>query len=156
MQSPRRLLESRVDRLAHLVPQVDDDELRAELTKHLCVLCSGLLEVSCRDIIARYAKPRTDATVFRFVESRIGDLQSATIGNMHSLLSSFDPSRAETWLVGLTDEQRDSVDSIVNNRHQIAHGRSIGLSFDVLNRYRSAANQVVASIEAAFPGHKRA
>lgn len=156
MQSSRALLESRIGRLVELIPQVDNDELRAELTKHLCVLCSGLLEVSCRDVVARYARPRCDQTVLRFVEARIGDMYSAQVGNMHSLLACFDPRRADQWRDGLSDEERDSVDSIVNNRHQIAHGRSIGLSFDVLNRYRKAAMNALVMMERTFPGHKGA
>lgn len=156
MQSPRALLESRIRRLVDLVPTVEDDELRAELTKHLCVLCSGLLEVACRDIIARYAAPRCDRTVFRFVETRLADLQSARVGNMHQLLACFDPGRADTWRDALSDEERDSVDSIVSNRHQIAHGRSIGLSFDVLNGYLEGARKALGLMERQFPNQKGA
>lgn len=83
-------------------------------------------------------------------------MQSAQVGNMHNLLACFDPQRADEWRNALSDEERDSVDSIVNNRHQIAHGRSIGLSFDVLNRYREAAMKVLTLMERTFPGHKGA
>lgn len=151
MQSERRRLENRIGLLLASVPKIEDDELRAELTKHLCVLSSGLLEVSCRDILGRYTVKRSDPSVRRFVESRLEDFKSAKVGNILSLLQEFDPASADTWRTSLTDEEADSVDSIVNNRHQIAHGRSIGLSFDTLHRYHSHAVKALALIEKAFP-----
>ncbi len=154
MQSERRLLESRIARLWTLATGIEDDELRAELAKHLCVLASGLLEVGCRDILNRYAAKRCDSAVGRFVADRLTDLQSPRVGNMLELLTSFDPHKAQSWFDGLTDEQRDSVDSIVNNRHQIAHGRSIGLSFDTLRRYYGHATQTLSVMEKMFPPTK--
>src|SRR2546430_1661549 len=120
MQSERRLLESRITRLLALIPTLESDEIRAELTKHLCVLASGLLEVGCRDIVNRYAFQRCAPTVRRFVAARLGEFQSAKVSNILELLNCFDPARAESWLKRLSDEEKDSVDSIVNNRHQIA------------------------------------
>lgn len=156
MQSERRLLEGRLLRLQQSLPNVKDDDLRAEVTKHFCVLASGLLEVASKDILARYSMARCAPQVQRFVESRLGDLQSAKIGNIHAFLTSFDPNSADRWLGDLSDEDRDSVDSIVNNRHQIAHGRSIGMSFDTLVRYFGKAQRALAVMERYFPPYKGA
>ena len=151
MQSERRLLENRIDRLLKAVPEVQDDEVRSELTKHLCVLSSGLLEVSCRDILNRYAQRRSSLQVSRFVNARLGDFQSAKVGNILELLQCFDPEGATRWREKLSDEEASSIDSIVNNRHQIAHGRSIGLSFSVLAQYHQHAVRALGSIETEFP-----
>lgn len=151
MQSERRLLQLRISRLLTSVPAVADDELRAELTKYLCVLLSGLIEVSARDILSRYAAKRSSPQVARFVAAQLEYLQSAKVGNLTDAMAGFDPSAAQWWRKRLTDEQVDSIDSIVSNRHQIAHGRSIGLSFHVLDRYRKNAEEALSTMEDAFP-----
>jgi len=152
MQSERRLLEARIERLLAVVPKIEDEELRAELTKHLCVLSSGLLEVGCRDILNRYTSRRSSPQVQRFVAARLNEFQmpkSATWLNCcNALIGS-----ATKWRASLSDEDADSIDSIVNNRHQIAHGRSVGLSFDVFTRYHEHAAQALLLMEKAFPSH---
>ena len=150
MQSERRLLENRITRLSRMVPGVDDDELRAELTKYLCVLSSGLMEIACRDILDRYAMKRSSPTVRRFVASRLSEFQNPKVGKICELLGAFDPALAATWREALSDEQADAIDSIVSNRNQIAHGRSIGLSFDVWNRYYKGALQALMRMELHF------
>lgn len=138
-------------RLLAAIPAIEDEEMRAEITKYLCVLSSGLLEVSVRDILNRYAIRRSSESIQRFIASRLSDLQSAKVGNIMELLQAFDPGAAEVWRKSLSDEQTASIDSIVNNRHQIAHGRSIGLSFDVFQRYNLHANQALEKLEKVFP-----
>lgn len=151
MQSERRLIEDRIARLVKAVSEINDDELRAELTKYLCVLASGLLEVSCRDILNRYVLRRSAPSIRRFVGARLSDFQSAKVRNIIELLQCFDPDGASRWRAGLSDEEADSIDSIVNNRHQIAHGRSIGLSFNVLVRYHKHATRALTLMENEFP-----
>jgi hypothetical protein len=151
MQSERRLLQLRIARLVVSVPTVTDDELRAELTKYLCVLLSGLIEVSARDILSRYASRRSSPQVARYVAAQLEFLQSAKVRNLTEAMAAFDPNAAQLWRRGLTDEQVDSIDSIVSNRHQIAHGRSIGLSFSVLDGYRKNAELALVAMETAFP-----
>ena len=60
---------------------------------------------------------------------------------------------ATAWRSALTDEQAASIDSIVSNRHQIAHGRSLGLSFHVLDSYRKNAVDALTAMETAFPSY---
>jgi len=135
MQSERRLLEDRIKRLFRAVPEINDDELRAELTKYLCVLASGLLEVSCRDILNRYTSHRSAPSIQRFVAARLSDFQSAKVGNIIELLQCFDSDGASRWRASLSDEEADS----------------IGLSFDVLVRYHKHATRALTLMEKEFP-----
>jgi hypothetical protein len=150
MQSERRLLQNRITRLSGMIPGIADDELRAELTKHLCVLSSGFVEVACRDILERYAVKRSAPTIRRFVSSRLSDFQNPKVGKIYELFGAFDPVLATTWLEALSDEQAGAIDSIVSNRHQITHGRSVGLSFDVWNRYYKRTLEALTGIESYF------
>ena len=84
------------------------------------------------------------------VASRLSEFQNPKVGKICELLGAFDPALAATWREALSDEQADAIDSIVSNRNQIAHGRSIGLSFDVWNRYYKSALQALARMELHF------
>ena len=151
MQSERRLLERRIERLIQTVPTIQDDELRAEITKYLCVLASGLVEATCRDVMNRYAVKRCSPEIARVVETHVGGFQNLKVGKIVELLSTFDPRKAAEWRKYISDEAADAVDSIVSNRHQIAHGRSIGLSYSVFTRYFADASPAIADIERFFP-----
>ena len=151
MHSERQLLKKRIDRLFDLAPGISDDELRAELTKHVCVLSSGLLELTCREILSKYSSKRCSPQVLRAIDSFIANFQNPKVGKIVDLLSQFDPTKATEWRDKLLDEEAASIDSIVSNRHQIAHGRSIGLSISVLQTYYTNANKALRELEEAFP-----
>jgi hypothetical protein len=153
MQSERGLLEQRIRRLIKLVPDIQDDELRAEITQHLCVLASGLVEATCRDVLKRYAAKRCSPEIVRVVEAHVGGFQNLKVGKIVELLTSFDPIKATEWRTRISEEAAAALDSIVSNRHQIAHGRSIGLSYSVFTRYFADASPAVADIERFFPSY---
>jgi len=155
MQSERRQIENRIIRLYELFPAVEGDEVRAELTKHLCVLTSGMIEVTCRDILTKYSEVRCSPQVLRHVSTSVAGFQNANTAKIIELFSSFDPEAVEKWCNDLLEEESASINSIISNRHQIAHGRSIGLSFDVLQRYYKFALSAVQKLENCFPGHKK-
>lgn len=151
MQSERTLLALRIARLLERIPGIEDDEFRAESTKYACVLMSGLLEATCRDVMTRFAAKRGSKELVRVAETVVGRFQNPSTGKIVDLLSVFDPDKATAWRLSIDDEQADAIDSIVNNRHQIAHGRQSGLSFGVLLRYYNKAKSAVDLIEQSFP-----
>jgi hypothetical protein len=63
------------------------------------------------------------------------------------MLRGFDPLWAESVEQFMGDERKDAVDSIVNNRHQIAHGRSVGISYVTIKKYYEKAVEIVDFIE---------
>ncbi|MFQ5673738.1 MAG: hypothetical protein ACE5G9_11635, partial [Nitrospinales bacterium] len=63
----RQSIEHRIDALLQKAKVIEDDELKAEIAKYLCILSSGFLEIACRDIIQRYVRSRTSPEVRRFV-----------------------------------------------------------------------------------------
>lgn len=50
----------------------------------------------------------------------------------------------------MLDEIKDSVDSIVDNRHQIAHGKSIGIGYVTVNKYYGNVVKAVQVLEAVI------
>jgi hypothetical protein len=126
---------------------LSDPELQSHWSRYLCVLVSGFLETSLQTLYYEYAKQKAAPFVANYVDAQIGRFQNPNMDRILALTNSFSPD----WAVGLrtaTDgEIKDSIDSIVANRHKIAHGESVGISFSRISQYYKDARRVVSLIE---------
>lgn len=138
----------RLDALFSRVSTISQDlELQAHWARYLCVLTSGFLEESVRILLSEYVQKKANATVSRYVTAQLSGFQNPKAGKILELLRGFDPVWAESVEQFMGDERKDAVDSIVNNRHQIAHGQSVGISYVTIKKYYEKAAEVVDFIE---------
>jgi hypothetical protein len=113
----------------------DDLQLLAHWAAYLCVLTSGLLEIALRSLLLVYTEHASSPATSRFVESRLARIQNPNMEVILQTLRSFDPDWAAT-VEALTDgEIADAVNSVIANRHLIAHGRSVGLTLGRMQSY---------------------
>jgi RiboL-PSP-HEPN len=138
----------RLDGLFKRTGQIQDLELQAHWARYLCVLTSGLLEVSVRVLFGQYARQASAPSVAKFVEERLEDFQSAKMNNICTLTRQFNPAWADKLELDTAGELKDAVDSIVANRHQIAHGRDVGISHAQMKVYYDRSVEVVELIRA--------
>lgn len=136
----RHRLESLFKRIKELEA---DPELMSHWARYLCVLTSGFLEVSVQVIYSHYAEDRAAPNVRNYVEAQLRTFHNPTMGKILELTRSFSPTWEDSLKEATEGEPRDAVDSIVANRHQIAHGESIGLSFVQMEKYFRGAVKVV-------------
>ena len=155
-QSERKSLEVRVETVLELATQTEDEELRAELAKYLCILVSGLIEQRCGECAFGYTLKRASPEVARYVHEQLRRERKSSCTAIRDLFVKFDRSRAEEWFGDLADEERDAVDSIRNNRNQLAHGRFVGLSLGQLMRYMHSADKAISALFTKFPREKSA
>jgi hypothetical protein len=134
-------LFGRVSALSH------DLELQAHWARYLCILASGFVEESVRILLSDYVQKRADTTISRYVNAQLDGFQNPKAGKILDLLRAFDIAWAESVEQFLGDERKDAIDSIVNNRHQIAHGRNVGISYVTIKNYYEKAVEVVEFIE---------
>ena len=125
-----------------------DPELQSDFAKYLCVLVSGYIERAMVELVLEHAREKGAPTLLRFVEQRTRTFTNANASRIQELLGSFDPAwRQELEENILVDEWKDAVDSVVSLRNTIAHGGSIGLTFNRIAEYYRRANHVMAQIE---------
>lgn len=117
--------------------------LRSEWAKYLSIVASGYLEEGIRLIFTNYTERRSDRKTSRYCRGRLKDFQNPSPEAIEKLVKSFD----EDWFTTLTDywtgRRRDSISSIVNNRHNAAHGRHFGTSLVTVTGYFKDADDVV-------------
>lgn len=140
-------------RLDSLIAGVDstrpepDPELIAHWTRYLCVLASGLIEVSIREAFSEYAKTKAETRVGSYVERQLDRFQNPKMSKILDLAGAFDPVWARELRDKTAGEMNDAVDSIVNNRNRIAHGDNVGLSLYQLQAYYRSACRMLDMIE---------
>jgi len=145
--SERERLANRIDHLFKKADSIDDDELRSDLARYICVLASGYLEASCRDIFGNFAKKQSSPAVYRFVAQHLAQYYNLKTEKCIQLASSFDPdSRRKIEQHDEFERLKAAVDSIVANRNNIAHGRDTGISLATIRDYYKDAKRFIKLI----------
>jgi len=124
-----------------------DPEIQAHFARYLCVLASGFLEVSVRSILTEYSKSRAVPEIANFVEESLDEFQNPKMQKILDWLRCFSAVWADEVERKTNGQLKDSVDSIVANRHQIAHGASVGVTPARVRAFYEDAVKVVEMIE---------
>jgi hypothetical protein len=113
--------KQRIDELFSLASGLTP-EIQAHWSRYLCIMVAGFLEVSVQAIYSEYARGKAHPNVVNYVERRMRGFQNPNMQRIGEVARSF----SVEWGAELEKEAtiRDSVNSILNNRNQIAHGRS--------------------------------
>lgn len=143
--------ENRLDVLFGKIGKLEDIELRAHWARYLCVMVSGYLETSIREILGTYAQNTAAPPVRNYVESELRWFQNPNTQKTFDLLRQFNPDWADQLKIASGGEVLAAVDSVNNNRNNIVHGRQVGISFAVIQRYYADIKTFVATILAIIP-----
>lgn len=117
--------------------------LMSDLSKYLCVVISGYLEQSIKRIFREFTKNSADLKILRYVDINLKFFQSADVESIIQLTEKFSIDWADNLRAWMTLEIRTSVDSIVNTRHQIAHGVDTGITFSNVKKYYLNINRLI-------------
>lgn len=105
-----------------------EDEIKNMLAKLLCVRAAALMEVYFKARISDYTNKKVPNAIQRFVNCHFKDITNLKSSKMKSTLEMFNTEWAEKFILYLEDNEeiKDSLDSLVQNRHNIAHGQDVG------------------------------
>lgn len=135
--------KQRLDSLFKKGELITDEEFKSHWAKYLCVLSSGYIENSCRLIISDFARKNSSPVIQDFIFRKIESITNLKHNNICELLNSFSDSWRSKYEENVTDEQVDAINSVVANRHQIAHGRNVGISYGVISKYYKEITKAV-------------
>lgn len=125
----------------------NDTELSSHWARYLCVLVYGLIEVSIRQILFDYANTRSAPQVANFVKSRVRGVWNWNIEEILKTVGLFDTVLRNDIETAIDQEHKDALNSVVGNRHRIAHGESVSMSFASIHEYYGKVVSVIAIIE---------
>lgn len=124
--------------------QINDGQLQSDLAKHLCVLVCGYLERAVVALTVEHVRQRSVPSVQRFVEARLERSQNFKPQKLADLLGQFEPdwrTRLDAFLA--KEERRSALDSVYANRHQIAHGESVGVTLTQVKAWDNRIEEIV-------------
>jgi hypothetical protein len=144
-------VQDRIDSLqakAKIEPVCLDTELQSQIARFLCVLSSGLMEQALIMILTEYAQKRCHADVSRYVSASLSRIRNAKFEDVLIVLRHFSPDWREHFEKKTAPEIKDAIDSIVNNRNQIAHGAQTGISLVTFMEYYKRLKAFIVELDA--------
>ena len=139
--------KQRLDQLFKAANALTDPEMQSHWCRYLCVLVSGFLENSVEICLGEYTRRSTTPYVSNFVSAKLRGFQNPRMGAILELVGYFSPEWKAEIETATQGQLSDSVNSIVGNRHKIAHGESVSLSICSLTAYYQDAIKVVELLQ---------
>jgi allophanate hydrolase subunit 1 len=137
-----------IRRATHEV-SIRDLEMQAHWGKYVCVLTSGYVENIVRNIYGAYIeKTAHTAQTKKYAKRQLEGIQNPKSEKLIGIASSFD----DKWGRDLEDFmnlnfRKEAINSIMSNRHLIAHGRSSGITLAKVDQYFVRASEIAVFIE---------
>lgn len=125
----------------------DDPELQSHWARYLCVLASAYLETAVREIYSSFAQERASQEVANFVRHRLQQFRNPNMDRILQIAAAFRADWRDKLIAATSGAPFDAVNSIVENRHKIAHGRDVALTLTQISNYYKDALKVVSAIE---------
>ena len=145
LQSPKSLI-SRTD-----VATWQNIELQGHWGKYLCVLTAGFLENAHREIYTEFVINAASPPVANFASATLENVQNPKSQRFVETAGAFNSKWADDlgrFLDGDAQARRNAIDSIMANRHLIAHGRNTSISVVRVKDYLDRCVEVIEFIEA--------
>lgn len=120
-----------------------DAELQSDFARYLCVLVSGFLEKGVAELILEHARHRSQPSIQRFVDYHTRRIANVKAQRLQDLLGTFEPAWQSDLRTFLVDEKKDAVDSIVDLKNTISHGKSVGITLVQVKEYYEHVKQVI-------------
>jgi hypothetical protein len=125
-----------------------DVELLSHWARYLCVRTAGLVEKGIQEIYTEFVERTSAPQAANYARSRLKTIQNPNASKITVVAHSFDSHWAvalETFL--LEEGRKDAIDSIMANRHKIAHGENVGITIVRISEYFEKAIEVLEFIE---------
>lgn len=125
-----------------------DIETQAHWARYLCILSAGFLENALSEIYVSFTRNAASEPVANYASSTLNKIQNPKCSKFIEVATSFKPEWGTTLENYVEDEGRkEALDSIMSNRHLIAHGKNSGITVSRLQDYLNKSVQVIDFIE---------
>lgn len=138
-----------LDNLKKKIDEVDDDEIKSSLVKLFCVRTAGLLEVFLKTRISEYSKGKVPNEINRFLTVKFKDITNLKTSRFIEVLTFFSIAWAEKFGDYIEEHEREksSLDSIIAQRHNIAHGQPSNISAVLMKQYYEDVLKIVNHLD---------
>lgn len=121
-------------------------ELSADLARYLCVLISGFLEQAAIELLLEHTRQRAAPSVQKYAGGKLYRFTTANAQNLLDLVGSFEADWHNDLKGYLVGEYKASLDSVVNIRQAVSHGRYVGVTIAQAKVHYERVKEVVDHI----------
>jgi len=121
----------------------DDNLLRSHWAKYLSIVVAGFLENAIRTILTEFARNNANHYIANYVAAQLDSFQNPNVDKIYKLLNSFNRNWGDQLAAYWEDERKDAIASIMNIRHNAAHGRHMGTTIGQITTYYARSKEVV-------------
>lgn len=134
--------------------QVNHDELHGHWGRYVCLLSAGYFEVALRLVIQKRLEQKAAPEIQRFVLQSLETIQNPKAERFSKVVRSFDPKWGDSLDQYFIDNNdvKEAIDSLMANRHLIAHGKSCSISVGRVTGYFNSANKAIDYIDVLLNG----
>ena len=128
-------------------------QLDGHFAKYACVLVSGYLEASVKEVLYNYALIKSEGRIGFYVGKTWPNSMNMNSKNILDMLGRFDEKWAgeiQEWMDDGAPKNSGIIDGIVKNRNNIAHGaeaKTTGVSITSVRSQFEVATNLVAKLE---------
>ena len=121
------------------------------LTQHLLIIIYAEIEKAMKEMIIAQARDRCSDDFQTFIQSCLNaTFRSMKSSELAGLLKRFGTARKQRFLELVDDRARTEYDSIVENRHNTAHGSGSNLTFREAVEFYRRGLSVIESLSTAL------
>ena len=124
-----------------------DVEMQSHWARYLCVLVSGFIEDSVRTIFMEYARAKATPNIVNYVSDQLRYFTNANTEKILALAAQFSKDWEQRLRMAIDIELKDAIDSTVARRHEIAHGKSSGITCHSIREYYGRIIEAIELIE---------
>ncbi len=123
-------------------------EMQSHWAKYLCIRVAGLLENALPDIYRRFVTGAAPTPIANFAGKQLDKIQNPKTPRFIEVARSFKSVWGDDLEQFANDNgRREAIDSIMSNRHRIAHGEDSGITVAQVKDYLDKAFEVLEFIE---------
>lgn len=129
--------------------QINHDELSGHWGRYACLLSAGYFEVALRLVIQRRLEQKAAPEIQRFVLQSLEGIQNPKAERFSKVVRSFSSTwgdKLDQYFVDNNDV-KEAIDSLMANRHLIAHGKSCSISVGRVAGYFKSADKAIEYLD---------
>lgn len=146
-----RIAKSRIDDLFEMVPTDMPEyfELSSHWARYIVVRISGLMEEALESILGSYIDDKASPKVAKYAKKQISEgRRNPNTKKIESILRGFHSDWADGFVAfALEEGRKEALDSVINIRHHIAHGRDYGVTISNAKNYYEKCLELISYLE---------
>ncbi len=140
-------IEKKLDILLNDIDRLQDDAIKAEMSKYFCICISGYLENVIKILISEYCTNASQKPLVNYLHQDLKNITNLSDEKIQKFLNKFSNEWNDTYCNKITDQQKQSLNSIISNRNNIAHGQPCTISYNMVKQYYNDLKGVISILK---------